>query len=167
MTVPCREIKNASPLPSVVNPLDSNFALANYAQNIAFNRGQTGSDDTCMVDGRHTIGTMGNMASLAWSPGNHELSVGLGWYVNFARPLEPRADLLGMNASSFGLSDSTMGRIAYSYIIPVDFSLVVSGGVQSFQSTYSKDHHFNFPFFDFVTPGKNQTQIFIQLTAGI
>jgi hypothetical protein len=168
LTMPCGETGSAKPLPPVINPQNANFDLEQYMQTLVVSREEErNSDGTCNIAGRQTLGMLSNIASVSWSPGAHGVSLALGWYINFLRPLADRPDLKGIGATGQGFSEATMGRIAYSYTIPVDFNLVVSGGVLSYQAAYDKQGRLSFPFFDFVTPGRNQTQFFIQLTAGI
>jgi len=45
--------------------------------------------------------------------------------------------------------------------------VVISAGVLSWQAAYDQSGRLAFPFFDFVTPGNNQTQVFLQATVGI
>jgi hypothetical protein len=117
--------------------------------------------------GRQTIGMLSNSLSFGWSPGRHSVNASLGWYLNFLRAIEERPELAGHNASNQNFSEASSGRLSYAYTIPVDFNLVVSAGVNSFQSFFDKRGNVASPFFDFMTPGKNQTQLFLQLTAGI
>lgn len=168
LTMACGESGGAKPMPPIINPQNSDYDLSQYMQTLVLSRsGEQNADGTCNIVGRQSLGTLSNLLAFGWSPGAHNISVALGWYLSFLRPLEDRPDLTGIAASGQGFSEATMGRIAYSYTIPVDFNLVISGGVLSYQAIFDKQARISFPFFDFVTPGRNQTQFFIQLAAGI
>ena len=168
MTAPCGEAGASSALPPVINPQNINFELDQYLQELVITRSEErNSNRSCLVKGRQTIGMLSNTVNAAWAPGRHNLSFSFGWYINYLRALSNKPDLRADHASTQNFTEATLGRIAYSYRIPVDFDLVVGGGVISYQASFSKQGNLNFPFFDFVTPGKNQTQFFLQLTAGI
>lgn len=168
MTGPCREVGEGSVLPPVINPQDINFGLDQYLQELVISRSEErNSDGTCLVVGRQTIGMLSNAMRAAWAPGRHNVALSFAWYINYLRPLSSNPSLVGDHASLQNFTQATLGKLSYAYQIPVGFDLSVSGGIMSYQASFSKQGNFNFPFFDFVTPGKNQTQLFFQITAGI
>ena len=138
-----------------------------YMQGFTGFREEEIDGNSCKLMGRQTLGMLSNSLNFGWAPGRHSLNASLGWFLNFLRPLENHPDLTITNASHQGFVEATMGRFAYAYRVPVDFNLVLSAGVISFQAAFDKQGNIIFPFFDFVTPGKNQTQLFFQVTAGI
>ena len=168
MTGPCREAGRGSVLPPVINPQNINFELDQYLQELVISRSEErNSDGTCLVVGRQTVGVLSNSVRAVWAPGRHNVSLSFAWYINYLRPLSNNPSLAGEHASLQNFTQATLGQLAYAYQIPVGFDLSISGGIMSYQASFSKQGNFNFPFFDFVTPGKNQTQFFLQLTAGI
>ncbi len=163
-TLPC----NYTNLPPVINPYDSDFALEDYMLGFVAGRGdQRNSDGTCNVSGRQALGILKNALSVSYSPSRHSLSAGVEWHIAFLRPLADAPDLQGTYASGQNFTEAVLGKIAYSYQLPVAFDLALSGGVLSYQASYAKNGNINFPFFDFVTPGKNQTQFFVDVQMGI
>jgi hypothetical protein len=168
MTGPCRETGSGSALPPVINPQNIDFELDQYLQELVISRiEERNSDGTCLVAGRQTIGSLTNTMQVRWAPGRHSISLSFGWHINYLRSLSNNTAFKGEHASLQNFTQATLGQVSYAYRIPVDFDLVISGGIVSYQASYSKQGTFNFPFFDFVTPGKNQTQFFLALTAGI
>lgn len=168
ITVPCSEAGLKNNLPPVVNPQNIDFDLDQYLQELTMGPTQAmNSDGICQVAGRQSVGVLSNSAKVAWSRDGHSISVKFGWYINFLRPLEKRPELRGEYASNQQFTEATLGKIAYSYKIPVDFDLSIGVGIVSYQAMFSKEGKLNFPFFDFVTPGKNQTEFYLNLTAGI
>ena len=168
ITAPCREAGSKNNLPPVINPQNIDFDLDQYLQQLTMEPSQVvNSNGLCQVAGRQSVGVLVNSAKIKWAKKGHTVSVGFGWYINFLRPLADRPDLRGEYASNQQFTEATLGKIAYSYKIPVDFDLSIGVGVISYQAMFSKQGKINFPFFDFVTPGKNQTEFYLNLTAGI
>lgn len=164
ISVPCYEMPSA-----MINPYNINSDIDQAIQGLSIvrNGDERLGDGQCLVSGRQNTWTLNNALSLGWSNPDHSVSASFGWSLNFLRPLEYRPDLKSENASPQNFNETTMGRIAYSYTIPIETSLVVSAGILSFQGSRDKSGNLTFPFFDFVTPGNNQTQIFLQATVEI
>ncbi len=164
ISVPCQEMPAAT-----INPYGSNLDIDQVIQGLSIvrNGDERLGDGRCLVSGRQNTWTLNNALSLGWSNPSHAVNLGLTWYINFLRPLADRPDLKSDHAIAQNFNEVTMGRIAYSYTIPIETNLVVSAGILSWQASYDKAGNLTFPFFDFVTPGNNQTQIFVQATVGI
>lgn len=155
--------------PATINPYDNSLNIDQAIQglSIAGSGSENQGDGQCIVSGRQNTWSLSNSLSAGWSNKNHGVSAGLTWYINFLRRLSERPDLRSSNAVSQNFNEATMGRIAYSYTVPIDTSLVFSAGIMSWQSSVDSEGKLTFPFFDFVTPGRNQTQVFVQATVGI
>ena len=164
ISVPCQNMSAAT-----INPYnaDTNIDQAIQGLSIIKNGDENLGDGRCVVSGRQNIWTIYNTFTLGWSNPNHALNLGLTWYINFLRPLVARPDLRSESAIVQNFTETTMGRIAYSYTLPIETNLVLSAGILSWQSALDPAGRLTFPFFDFVTPGNNQTQIFVQATVGI
>ncbi|MEI6805047.1 MAG: hypothetical protein WCK49_00900 [Myxococcaceae bacterium] len=164
ISVPCLEMPTAA-----INPYDqgTNMDQAIQGLSIIKNGDERLGDGRCLVSGRQNIWTLNNSFSLGWSNPNHAVNLGLAWYVNFLRPLADQPELRSPYAINQNFNEVTMGRVAYSYTVPIETNLTFSAGILSWQSAYDQAGHLTFPFFDFVTPGNNQTQIFVQATVGI
>lgn len=156
ISVPCYEM--SSPM---INPYDTGADIGQAIQGLSIikNGDERLGDGRCLVVGRQNTWSVNNAFSLGWSNPHHAVNASLSWMINFLRPLA--------NRPGVDFTEATMGRIAYSYTIPVETSWVLSAGVVSWQSSLDSAGRLTFPFFDFVTPGNNQTQIFVQATVGI
>lgn len=165
-SVPCQEMPT-----NLINPYDANSNLDQALQGLSLNRDSSErmGNGQCLVSGRQNIWTLYNSFSLGWSNPNHAVNLSLTWVLNFLRPLSEQPNLKSEYASSNNFNEMTMGRIAYSYTLPVetDLTWAITAGVLSMQSAYDDSGRLTFPFFDFVSPNKNQTQIFVQATVGI
>lgn len=164
ISVPCMDMPSAT-----INPYNSNADIEQAIQGLSIvrNGDEKLGNGRCLVSGRQNVWTLNNSLSMGWSNPNHAVNMSLTWFLNFLRPLANRPELKGDNAISHNFNEATMGRIAYSYTLPIETNMVLSAGVLSWQSSYDKAGRLTFPFFDFVTPGNNQTQIFVQATVGI
>jgi hypothetical protein len=162
--VPC--LSMSSPM---VNPYDASADIGQMIQGLSIvrNGDERLGDGQCLAVGRQNIWSLNNGVSLGWSNPNHSVSVSLNWMINFLRPLADRPELRNESASGQNFTEATSGRIAYAYTLPIETNLVLSAGVMSWQSSLDSAGRVTFPFFDFVTPGNNQTQIFVQATVGI
>ena len=164
VSVPCMEMSSA-----IINPYDANMGLDQVLQGLSISNSddERMGDGTCMVSIRQNIWTLNNLFYLGWSNQNHAINVSLTWYLNFLRPLSDRPELKSQNASLNNFNEVTAGKIVYSYTLPTETHMVLSAGVTSWQASYDRSGRLTFPFFDFVTPNNNQTQIFLQATVGI
>lgn len=167
-TIDCFDSDTRVPSLGVANPDNPDFAIDQYMLSLAVFRDEESSDgETCAIVGRQNLWTIKNTLDAAWSNPSHHVSVGLTYYWNFLRPLEDRPELAGMFSSSQSFTQAVLGKVAYTYTLPLDFEMAVSTGVLSYQSVFSKMGTPLFPFFDFATPAKNQTQVFVELVASI
>lgn len=168
VTADCNQWGSKPGLPPVINPQNVNFDLDQYLQALTIVPNQNrGANGRCQVAGRQSIGVLTNTVKATWSKNGHSVQVRFGWYLNFLRGISDRPELRGLHASNQNFTEATLGKIAYTYKIPVDFDFRVSAGIVSYQGSYDKQGKLRFPFFDFVTPGKNQTELFLQFSAGI
>lgn len=164
ISAPCFEMA-----PATINPYDANADINQAIQGLTIikNGDERLGDGRCVVSGRQNTWSLTNSFSLGWSNPNHAVNIGLSWYINFLRPLADRPDLRSEHARAQNFTETTMGRIAYSYTLPIEMNLILSAGILSWQSVLDSSGNLTFPFFDFRTPGNNQTQIFVQATVGI
>ncbi|MES2504458.1 MAG: hypothetical protein V4534_06215 [Myxococcota bacterium] len=164
ITGPCFQMPQTA-----INPQNINADMGQLSQGLVIVRNQEENfgDGTCLTSGRQIIWTLNNMLSLGWSNPNHSVGVGLGWFVNFLRPLQQRPEVSSEFSTGQNFTEATLGRIAYTYRVPIETELSFGAGVMSIQSSRTGAGDLAFPFFDFVTPGNNQTQIFFQATVGI
>ena len=168
MALPCSDIKEGRGFPPILNPDNPSFDLDQYLQGLMiYNDGSRGDDGRCITVGRQTLGQLMNTISLGWTPQPHSLNLSLVWYLSFLRNINDKPELTASYASHQNFTEATMGKITYAYTLPLSFDMSVGGGVMSSQASYDKQGRPTFPFFDFITPGKNQTQFFVQMTMGI
>ena len=163
ISAPCMNMPS-----TMVNPYNANTDIDQVLQGLSiYKSGEELGDGTCVVSGRQNISTLSNMFSLGWSNPNHSVSLSLTWYLNFLRSLSDKPELRSQFSSSNNFNEVTAGRVSYSYTLPIETNVVISAGVLSWQAAYDQSGRLAFPFFDFVTPGNNQTQVFLQATVGI
>ena len=160
ISAPCFHV-----LPGAFNPNDINADVEQILQGLAISRNV--GNGRCLVAGRQTVASLSNMFSAGWANDNHSVSFGFGWFLSFLRPLAERPETRGEWASGQNFTEALLGRIAYSYTVPLEVPVIITSGVSTYQASYSKSGKLNFPFFDFVTPGNNQTQFFVQATVRI
>ena len=116
---------------------------------------------------RQSVMTIKTKVAGSWNHEAHKISAGVTYYWNFLRPLEYRPELASQNSNSQSWTQSVMGKVAYSYGLPLPLETTLTAGIVSFQSVFSKTGSLLSPFFDFQTPNKNQTQIFLEMTASL
>jgi len=105
---------------------------------------------------RQTRAMFKNTLVAKYIHGNHTVAATFRLYDAFLRPL-------ASDAEAKNLSESTLGVLEYSYAIPMRFPLAVTFGVISFQPSRNAQGTINFPFFDFVTPANNYSQLYFEL----
>ena len=72
------------------------------------------------------------------------------------------------NASSQNFVEGSSGSLAYTYTVPVDFRLYLTGGVFTQNvSAYNNQGGIRFPIYDFATPANNLSSAFFDITVGI
>ena len=57
--------------------------------------------------------------------------------------------------------------MSYTYTVPVDFNMFLTGGIFSQQPVYNDQGQLRFPLWDFVTPANNLSGFFFDVTVGI
>lgn len=151
----------------LLNPQNVDFEVDQYMMALSFYRDESADGSTCILAGRQNTWTLKMPLSAAYSLESHKFAIGLSYYWNFLRPLEYRPELSSPNSSGQSFTQTVLGKLAYTYVLPTTFDLALSAGVISYQSVFSKTGSLLFPFFDFVTPVKNQTHVFLEMTASI
>lgn len=121
----------------------------------------------CILAGRQSMASVSNRVTTGWSLDAHNLSVGLSWAHTFLRPLKNDPNLVSSFASGQNFNESNSGFVAYTYTVPVDFNMFLSGGIFSSQPAYNRQGGLRFPFYDFVTPANNFSGAFFDVTVGI
>ncbi len=161
---PCYELPG-----NIIRPDNLAADAGQFMQGLVItkNQGDVVGEGRCLVSGRQSTVSLNNMFSLGWSKDAHSVSALLGWFINFLRPLEEKPELKAQFATGQNFTEATLGRLAYSYRVPIETELSLSGGVISIQASYDREGNLSFPFFDFRTPSNNQTQFFLQATVGI
>ncbi len=164
ISAPCEKLPG-----TVINPQNIEQDVGQVIQGLAIvkNYEDDLGNGTCRIAGRQTMLGLNNMWSLGWSNKTHSVGLGLGWFINFLRPLADKPQLHADNSSSQSFTEATLGRISYGYRVPIQTDLSLSAGVMSMQAAYTRSGDLAFPFFDFATPSNNQTQFFLQATVGI
>lgn len=148
-------------LPAIVNPHNPDFSIANYMVGLTTTQYQ--NEGQCFLTGRQTLGTLKNSIFASWSPGRHSMEIGLGWYLSLLRPLADFSGFRPAASITSGFSEASMGKVAYSYAIPFAVDLTVSMGILSVQGAYAANGNVRFPFFDLISPGNNNTQMFVDV----
>jgi len=172
-TFSCRAVSNPYndgevALPPVINPNDPDANIEDYMlPSVAYRDEESGLDGRCIIAGRQTLASLKNAFDFAWAPGAHRINLGFGIYHSFLRGLSDAPELRSSNASGQNFRESTMGRISYSYRLPVEFDASVSVGLSSYQPIYDKRGNIRLPFFDFFSASNNFTQMFVNISAGI
>ncbi len=168
-TVPCYDLQGDRDFEAtILNPQNVDFEVDQYMMALSLYREDDGSDgSSCVVSGRQSMGTLKLPLSAGLTFESHKIALGLSFYWNFLRALEYRPELSSPNSSSHAFTEAVAGKVAYTYVLPTTFDLAVTTGVISYQSLFSKTGTLLFPFFDFVTPLKNQTHIFLEMTASL
>jgi hypothetical protein len=166
-TIDCYDSEGAYSLgPNLLNPQNVDFEVDQYMMPISVFRDEESSDgSTCVIAGRQNTWTLKLPLGASFGTESHRFAIGLAYYWNFLRPLEFRPELSSQHSTSQAFTQAVMGQIAYTYVLPLPVDLAVTAGVISYQSVFSKTGTPLFPFFDFVTPIKNQTQLFVEMTA--
>lgn len=135
---------------------------------IAFGRSeQRLPNGDCILAGRQSMASLANRVTTGWSLDAHNISLGMTWAHSFLRPLKNDPNLAASFASGQNFAESNSGFVAYTYTVPVDFNLFLSGGIFSQQPAYNRQGDVRFPFFDFVTPANNFSGAFFDVTVGI
>jgi hypothetical protein len=153
---------------SLLNPQNADFEVDQYMIALSVFRDEENIDGTtCAIVGRQNTWTLKLPMAASFATESHRVLASLGYYWNFLRPLEDKPELSGPNSSSQSFTQAVLGKLAYTYLLPLPVELAVSTGVISYQSVFSKTGTPLFPFFDFVTPIKNQTQVFVEMIASL
>jgi hypothetical protein len=121
----------------------------------------------CALVGRQGMASIANNGALAWSLGDHALSLTIGWGIGFLRPLTERPDLSSEFASGQSFTETSNGSFSYTYTVPVDMQLFLTAGIASSQPAFTRDNRLRFPFYDFATPANNFAAAFFDVTVGI
>jgi len=167
-TIACNDLQGERAFDlGLLNPQNVDFEVDQYMMALSFYRDESANGSTCMIAGRQNTWTLKLPLSAAYSLESHKFAIGLSYYWNFLRPLEYRPELSSPNSSSQSFTQTVLGRAAYTYVLPTSFDMALSTGVISYQSVFAKTGSLLFPFFDFVTPVKNQTHVFLEMTASI
>lgn len=156
-TIPCGQ--------NIVSPNPNNFSesLDDVSMSLAAFRSQDSlGDGQCRLSGRQTLGTVANSIAFSWSPGDHNVTIQLGWHIGFLRPLVSRPDIQSPFAKDQNFTETSSGLISYTYSIPIDLEMSVTLGLASFQSALTQDGRIRFPFVDFISAGNNHSQIFLE-----
>lgn len=147
----------------VVNPSDFSASLEDAAMGLdVFRKEEHIGGGQCIVSGRQKVGSLTNSLTFAWSPGDHNVTIQMGWNIGFLRPLSDNPQWKSQFASSQSFTETSSGLISYTYNIPIDLAMSFTVGISSFQSALTKDGRIRFPFVDFMSAGNNHTQIFLE-----
>lgn len=166
--IDCFERDTSSAAPRPLGPRDPDFAVDQYLLSLAVFRDEESSDGLkCKVVGRQSLWTVKNSLGFGWTNQTHSVSLGLTYYWNMLRPLEDRPELAGLYSSTLSFTQAVLGKVAYSYALPIVIDTTLTAGITSYQGIFSKTGSLLFPFFDFATPNKNQTQIFVEMVTSI
>ena len=152
--------------PRTNNPGDGISELPVYVGRVE----QLLENGECILPGRQVLATIGNSVNTGWSTsdGAHNVSLGLSWSHSFARALSNKPGLSSPNASSQNFVEGSSGSLAYTYTVPVDFRLYLTGGVFTQNvSAYNNQGGIRFPIYDFATPANNLSSAFFDVTVGI
>jgi hypothetical protein len=123
----------------------------------------------CILPGRQALASVGNSMATGWSnaDGSHNVSLSLAWAHAFLRPLKNDPALSSPFASGQNFNESNSGSISYTYTVPADFNMFLTGGIFSQQPVYNDQGQLRFPLWDFVTPANNLSGFFFDVTVGI
>jgi len=110
-----------------------------------------GANSPSKKDKAQRIATLKNQFRAKTSYQNHSLQVALGLAQNFS-------------SANFYPTSSTQGKIQYTYLLPIDFSLALKTGIRSSQSFYTKDATMRVPFFDSLGRANNDAEIFLGIS---
>jgi len=142
-TVRCGESLNAGGgLFGSANPTD---ASTDYPLAIARPEEFTDDAGNCKVRGRQIIGSMVNSFAASYSigdptGGNHNVAISAGSWHSFFRPLADRPELRGEYAapqSYVNFAEWSFGDISYSYSLPIETSVTITGGITSLQPMWT------------------------------
>lgn len=114
------------------------------------------SAQACTPAARQTRLMLKNTVIAKYSAGNHSVAATFRLYDAFLRPL-------ASDGQAKNLNESTLGVLEYNYTIPLRFPLALTLGVSSFQPSRNAKGVINFPFFDFMTPANNYSQIYFEM----
>ena len=115
-----------------------------------------GSCAGCASGIRQTRIMLKNTVIAKYTNANHSIGATFRLYDAFLHPL-------ASDAQASKLNESTLGIIEYSYAIPMRFPVALTLGVSSFQPSRNSQGIINFPFFDFLTPANNYSQIYFEM----
>lgn len=165
MTVDC----SSSSFQDTINPSNIDFSLESQMVGVSCPASEVLQNGSRIVPGRQTVAAVSNALSIAWSPGNHKISMMVRWDIGFLRSQQEYAgfDLSSTYASKRSITEITVGMIAYTYKLPIEVDTSFTLGMMSFQPMYAQDGRIRFPFFDFITPSNNLTQLFLTWTIGV
>jgi hypothetical protein len=168
-SIPCYDTQGDRSVDSgLLNPQNVDFEVDQYMMSLSLYRDNESEDGaTCILAGRQNTWSLKLPVTASFTLESHKIAVGLSYYWSFLRPLENRPELSSPNSSSQSFTQAVLGKVAYTYTLPTAFDLALSTGLISYQSVFSKTGSIVFPFFDFVTPVKNQTHIFLEMTASL
>jgi hypothetical protein len=163
-TIPCSA---AGPFRNVssADPIDGITELPMY-----FGRAEQVLDNgECILPGRQSLASVSNSMATGWSTadGSHNVSLSLAWAHAFLRPLKNDPSLSSPFASGQNFGESNSGSVSYTYTVPVDFNMFLTGGIFSQQPVYNDQGQLRFPLWDFVTPANNLSGFFFDVTVGI
>jgi hypothetical protein len=157
-----------SVMPGLVNPQNPDFDVGQYMLSLsAYQDLDASPSDRCSIVGRQNIATLKNGFGASFNFGAQKIALGLSYYWNFLRPLVERPELASLYSQPQAFTQAVMGKIAYSYALPLPVDTTLSTGIVSYGSLFTKRGTLVFPFFDFMTPQNNQTQLFVEMTASL
>lgn len=168
-TIPCEAGVTQGEV--VENPLEAGLLPRYYGL-----EAQIAPDGSCVLPGRQSTVALSAALGVGWSLGDHSVSADIGYGAGFLQALPSNVDHQSEFASNQDFNETTNGSIAYSYKVPVDFSLNISAGLSSSQSPWritglDADNNTlyepNFPFWDFNTPASNSSSAFVDVSIGL
>lgn len=123
----------------------------------------------CILPGRQSLASVSNSMATGWSTpdGSHNISLSLAWAHAFLRPLKNDPSLSSPFASGQNFGESNSGSLSYTYTVPADFNVYLTGGLYSQQPVYNDQGQLRFPLWDFVTPANNLSGFFFDVTVGM
>lgn len=168
-TIPCNDAPREGDFTaSFPNSQNADLAADQFMTALSIYRDEESEGGgECLIAGRQNIWVLKLPIGVAFATESHKVFVGVSYYWNFLRPLEYRPDLSSPLSHQEAFTQVMLSKVAYSYKLPISFDLAVTGGIINYLGVFSKSGNLNFPLFDIETPLKNQTQIFVEMTASL
>ena len=123
----------------------------------------------CTIAGRQTLMNLSNSLGVSWKLGAHSVALSLAHSLAFKRDLAPNPALSSDYASGQNFEkEATKSSISYSYELPIELAdISLSAGIASSQPVHGGNNELLFPFWDFVTPSKNYSAAFFDVSVGL